>query len=153
MKKGSQPSRTQLISRILLLVVITFNIIFRIRKMIHASMIGEDPQGFDWYVLFLWLISVFLLIGEFLWRRGRNTREHDKTKVSRKRYREKQNHATGPLVVAVLAFLMIVFNGYQVLFANKEVGWDLVVWTVLFPILIITWAVRERNLKNLEVEE
>ena len=153
MEKASKQSRTQLMPRILLLVVITFNIILRIRKMIHASMIGEDPTGFDWYVLFIWLISIFLLIGEFLWKRGRRVSEQTRIRVSRKKYREKQNHAMGPLVVAVMAFLMVIFNGYQVLFSNKEVGWELALWMVLIPVMIVIWTVRERRLKNLEIEE
>lgn len=74
-------------------------------------------------------------------------------KVSRKTYRDKQNQATGPLVVAGLAFLMLCYNGYMILFEHKEVDWDVYIWLIMLPFLLIIWRIRENKLKKLEVEE
>ena len=37
-------------------------IVLRIRKMIHLSMVGDEPTGFDWYMIVLFLVVIFLSI-------------------------------------------------------------------------------------------
>ncbi len=73
-------------------------------------------------------------------------------KVSKKTYRDKQNHATGALVVAGIALLMVLFKSYQILVADKDADWDLALWIIMVPVLLITWRIRENKLNQLEVE-
>ena len=61
MSKSMKLHKTQKIARVLLLVVALISVILRIRKMIHLSMIGEEPVGFDWYMLSMWLILIVLI--------------------------------------------------------------------------------------------
>lgn len=74
-------------------------------------------------------------------------------KVSRKAYRDKQNQAMGPLVVAGLFFTLLCFRGYRVLFQGADFEWDILLWAIAIPILLVTWRVRERKLKEFEIEE
>ncbi|WP_462248068.1 hypothetical protein [Ekhidna sp.] len=60
MRKEGKRSRNQVIAMYLLIINTVFIIIFRIRKMMHYSMIGEEPKGFDWYMLTLCSIVIFL---------------------------------------------------------------------------------------------
>lgn len=74
-------------------------------------------------------------------------------KVSKKTYRDKQNQAMGPLIVAGLFFTLFCFRAYRVLFQGADFEWDILLWAIAIPILLVTWRIRERKLKELEVDE
>ncbi len=148
----SRLEKYQKISKIILVLIATASLVLRIRKMIHYSMMGDEPSGLDWYMVCLWVIVIPFVIWE-LTRKAKPSDQlpADRIKVSRKLYREKQNQATGPLVVAGLAFLMLCFNGYMIFFKHKEADWDTYIWLIMLPLLLITWRIRENKLKKLQV--
>lgn len=58
MNHESKRNRVQSIAMILLIASSTMSVFFRIRKMMHYSMIGEETTGFDWYMIVLGLIVI-----------------------------------------------------------------------------------------------
>lgn len=74
-------------------------------------------------------------------------------KVSKKEYRDKQNQATGALLISVLALIMIVFHCYHVLVNGELFEWERWIgWLILFPAMFVIWRRRERELSELEVD-
>lgn len=74
-------------------------------------------------------------------------------KVSPKEYRDKQNQATGALLMSILAFIMIVFHSYQVLINGEPFEWERWIgWVIMFPGMFLVWRLKERELKDLTIE-
>ncbi|MEQ8904835.1 hypothetical protein [Ekhidna sp.] len=74
-------------------------------------------------------------------------------KVSRQEYRNKQNQATGQLLVFLLALLMIGYKMYRYIFVNPELEWSVFVWVFIAIVTFIIWRRRESMLKTFEVDE
>lgn len=151
MSKNSLDSKAQKLSKILLVIIAGISLILRIRKMIDLSMAGEEPSGFDWY-----MVSMLVVMFFFTWELIAKARRTEKVpinsvQVSKKTYRDKQNQATGPLLVAVLAFAMLCYNAYMTFFEHKEPTWSDLAWLLVLVVCFITWRFRERKLKELEI--
>ncbi|WP_424961897.1 hypothetical protein [Ekhidna sp.] len=74
-------------------------------------------------------------------------------KVSAKEYRDKQNQATGALLMSILALIMIVFHAYQVLINSEPFEWERWIgWGIMFPGMFLVWRLKERELKDLTIE-
>ncbi len=154
MEKIALENNAQKISKILLVIIATISLILRIRKMLDLSMAGEEPSGFDWYMVCMWLVVMFFFTWDLLVKAGKAEQEsQNPIKVSRKDYRDRQNQATGPLIVAVLAFAMLCYNGYLTFFEHKEPAWSDLIWLVVLLICVITWRIRERKLSELVIED
>ena len=150
---SSQQGRNQSIAKILLVIIGVISLVFRFRKMIHKSMIGENPTGFDWYMVTFWIIVLSLLTWELIRPKVKKNEIVKSLIVSKSTYRNKQNQATGPLAVSGLAFVMLVYNGYMIFFNHKEFGLDVIMWAVMLPLMLITWRVREHQLRKMEIGE
>ncbi|WP_370089804.1 hypothetical protein [Ekhidna sp.] len=74
-------------------------------------------------------------------------------KISKKEYRDKQNQATGQLLVCILALIMSSVNLYKYFFQDEKLKWSVFVWVVIAIASFIVWRWREKRLKNFEVEE
>ena len=74
-------------------------------------------------------------------------------KVSRKEYRDKQNQATGQLVVSILALLMICFSVFQYFVYDQPFKWSDLMWVIMMIVTFATWRWREKRLKTFVVDE
>ena len=74
-------------------------------------------------------------------------------KVSKKEYRDKQNQATGQLVVSILALIMICFNVFQYFVYDQPFKWSDLMWVIMMIITFATWRWREKRLKTFVVDE
>lgn len=74
-------------------------------------------------------------------------------KVSVKEYRDRQNHATGALIVSIIAAVMVSIKAYGILFSDKEPAWTDLTWVLMLVVCAITWRTRENKLKQLQVDE
>jgi hypothetical protein len=74
-------------------------------------------------------------------------------KVSKQAYRNKQNQATGQLLVSLLALVMLIFKCYHYFFESEPFVWSDFLWVVILVVTFLTWRWRERQLKTFEVDE
>ncbi|WP_425392535.1 hypothetical protein [Ekhidna sp.] len=75
-------------------------------------------------------------------------------KISKKEYHDKQNQATGALIMSILALVMIVFHAYRVLVNGEPFEWERWIgWVIMFPGMFLGWRYRERILKKYSESE
>ena len=74
-------------------------------------------------------------------------------KVSRKEYRDKQNQATGALLMSILALIMILFHSYHVFINDQPFEWERWIgWAIMFSGMFLVWRLKERQLKDIEID-